>query len=669
MQLANTKIEASLSATEVQKESFASEGLSAWAVILSLIFLAASLYWMLQAGIISHGVQLGESVPVIPAVGALLLLTVLGLIVRRLSRRFRLSQGQILYIYAFLCIAVTMNSVGVARLLFPNITAVYYFQTPENDFATLQKFMPTWLSPQSPQAIQEMYEGADDGRIPWRVWLKPLVFWALFMLAWGVSMLGVMALFRKQWMEKEHLTFPIAQLVLDMADQEGERIMGGFFGNPLMWIGFGLSCLFNIANILHAWNPAIPALGQFYDLGRFFTERPLSAIRPLSIAWRPENIGLGYLVSTEITFSVWLFYLLLRISNVIATGAGLQIAGFPFDREQSFGAYLALGIFLIWVARAHLWDLIQRAFSTEQRPEESEEPMSARTAVLCAFGGFAFMVIFALRAGMWWWTALLYFGLILLFALVYARARAEAGAAMVWLFPFYLHKQMMVYIGGSQIFARGEDFRNLTVFSTFMFASRGYYQSNMAYYGEAMKICQEARLRQKTMAWWLTLAILIGFIGASYVHLHAYYTHGANILEGGTTQGGYRVTLARTEFEELSQFLKAHRAPDRARTFASLSGAVIVALLVLIRTYFLRFPLHPLGFAMVTAYGGPLWGPFFLVWLIKTITLRIGGMRAYRRGIPFFLGLILGHFFLAGLIWGWLSIFNEMYRRYVVFFG
>jgi len=645
------------------------EGLSPWAVVMALVLLAASLFWMLQAGIVSQGVQLGEAVPVIPAVGALLLLTLLGLGLRRLSKRLRLSEAQVLYVYVFLCIAVTMSSVGVARLLFPNITAVYYFQTPENDFASLQKYMPTWLTPQDPKVIQDMYEGAADGRVPWRAWALPLTMWTLFLTAWGVSMLGVMALFRQQWVDKERLTFPIAQLVLDIADQQGRRVLGGFFGNPLMWIGFVLACLFNISNILRAWNPAIPAMGQNYDIGRLFTERPLSAIRPLSIAWRPENIGLGYLVSTEITLSVWVFYLALRLANVMATGAGLEIPGFPFDREQSFGAYVALGIFLVWVGRFQLRDILSRALTYGREAVDPDEPMSSRTAVLCALGGLTFMLAFAIKAGMLWWTALIYFALVLLFALVYARARAEAGAAMVWLFPFYLHKQMMIHIGGSQPFASSGGFQNLTIFSTFMFVSRGYYQSNMAYQAEAMKIGQEARLRQRTLSWWLTAAVVIGFAGAAFIHLHAYYMHGANILEGGTTQGGYRVTLARTEFEELSGFMKAHRLPDRPRTYAALSGATIVAALVLLRTYFLRFPLHPLGFAMVTAYGGPLWGPFLLVWLIKTAILRLGGMRAYRRGIPFFLGLIVGHFFLSGLVWGWLSIINEMYRRYVVFFG
>ncbi|MGE5532113.1 MAG: DUF6785 family protein, partial [Bacteroidota bacterium] len=118
----------------------ASEGLSLSSILIAFVLLAGAMAWVLQAEIISQGVQLGESVPVVPAVGALLLLTVIGLLLRRFTGRTRLSQGQILYIYAFLCVAVTMSSVGVLRLLFPNITALYYFQTPENNFSELQRY-------------------------------------------------------------------------------------------------------------------------------------------------------------------------------------------------------------------------------------------------------------------------------------------------------------------------------------------------------------------------------------------------------------------------------------------------------------------------------------------------------------------------------------------------
>jgi len=644
-------------------------GLSWRAIILALVFLVLSLVWMKQAGLVSHGSQVGESVPVVPAVGALLVLTLLLPMLGRLPGFLRLTRPGMLMVYAFLCIAVSMSSVGVARMLFPNSTALHYFATPENNFEEFQQYIPTWLTPGDSEVIREMYEGSDTELVPWGAWLTPLTAWTLLLLAAFIAMMSLMTLFRRQWVERERLTFPIVHLVMEMSGGDRPAAALSFFKNSAMWIGFGLAALYNVMNILNAWNPAVPAMGRQYDLGGLFTERPWSAIRPLGIAWRPANIGLGYLVPTEITLSVWVFYLLQRLANVLVTAVGYEPAGFPFVQEQSFGAYLALGVFLVFVAREHLGRIWRRAILGDRSIDDSDEPMSYRGALIGLVAGFGFMLLWTSMAGMALWTAAIYLGLFLLFALVYARARAEAGAAMVWLFPFYQHKRMMIAIAGSEPYVRFGGWGNLTIFSLLMFLSRGYFQSMMAYQIEATRIAEEARIRQRVMAWWLVVALVVGLAGAYVIHLQAYYMHGANILEGGTTQGGYRTRLAVTEYEELASFMRGHKEPDRGRTGAAVVGVLVTAGLVGLRSVFLRFPLHPLGYAMVTAYGGPLWGPFFIVWLLKSLILRVGGMGMYRRLIPFFLGIVVGHFFTAGLVWGWLSTINEMYRRYVVHFG
>ncbi len=657
-------------------------GLSWRAVILAGLFLVLSLIWIKIAGLVGHGAQLGESVPVVPAVGALLVLTLLLPLFRLLPRWLRLTRPGVLLIYAFLAVAVSMSSVGVARMLFPNSTALFYFDTTENNFSEFQQYIPKWLIPgQDPEIIRQMYEATDNEPtdvpgwvvswlvVPWSAWLVPLTMWTLLLLAAFIAMMSLMTMFRRQWVERERLTFPIVHLVMEMSGGDQPATALSFFKNSAMWVGFGIAALYNVMNILNAWNPAVPAMGRQYDLGALFTERPWSAIQPLGIAWRPENIGLGYLVPTEITLSVWVFYLLLRLANVMATAIGYEPAGFPYVQEQSFGAYLALGVFLIFVAREHLRHVWRRGILGDRSVEDSAEPMSYRGALIGLVIGVGGMMWWALAAGMAWWTAGIYFFLFLLFALVYARARAEAGAAMIWLFPFYQHKKMMIYVGGSEVFYRHGGWSNLTIFSLLMFLSRGYFQSMMAYQIEATRIAEVGHIRQRVMTWWLVAALVLGLAGAYVIHLQAYYMHGANILEGGTTQGGYRTRLAVTEYEELSSFMRGHTEPDRGRTGAAVAGVLVTTALIGLRTVFLRFPLHPLGYAMVTAYGGPLWGPFFIVWVVKTLVLRLGGMGMYRRLIPFFLGIVVGHFFTAGLVWGWLSIINEMYRRYVVHFG
>jgi len=657
-------------ATHIPTEApLAPQGLSVKAVVLSLLLLAGSLYWILRVGMIAHGSQLGESVPVVPAIAGLILLTVIAPLVQRLRRSFRLSRADILIVYVFLSISVSMSSVGVARLLFPNLTALYYFAEPENDFESYWRYVPDWFVPKDLEVIRQMHEHADDERVPWGAWAGPLSMWTLFMLAWFTAMFCLMVMFRRQWSDRERLTFPIVHMVMDLSDPGEGRLVGGFFRNPLMWTGFGISGIYNLLNILRAWNPAVPALGRAYDIGALFTERPMSAIRPLSLAWRPENIGLGYLVSTEVTLTVWVFYLLLRASNVISVAAGYEVAGFPFHEEQSTGAYLALGAFLIYVGRRQLRQVFEKAFGRLEELDDGNEPVPYRWAVIGFLAGTGGMLLYAVKAGMWLSTAALYFGLILLFALVYARARAEAGAAMVWLFPFYQHKRSMLNALGSARLTTGTDWANLTIFSYFMFISRGYFQSMMAYQVEASKIASEARVSQRAMSVVLFLALIVGLWGSYYIHLGAYYKYGSNVLEGGTTEGGYRTTLAKNEFLETAGYAKAPKPVDRMRTGLTGVGFVVCAALILLRTFFLRFPLHPLGYAMVTSYGYPLWGPFLLVWIAKTLILRIGGMRLYRRLIPLFLGIVIGHFFVAGVVWGSISIYNEMYRYYVVHFG
>lgn len=653
------------SATEVGRH----HGVQFRALVVSLIMLAISLVWMRQAGIIALGVQVGESVPVIPAVGAILLLSLVGPLLSRLPRAFHFPRHQALLVYAFLCIAVSMPSVGVVRQLLPQLTVPSYFATAENNYTLLQEEIPSWLAPKDLVAIQAMYEGSADGTIPWGPWIVPLLTWTAFILANFVVMYALMLMFRRQWVEKEHLTFPIVRLVMDVSDYGTHGAVGSFLRNPLMWMAFGLAAVYNVMNMLQAWNPSVPALGKYYDLGALLTERPWSALRPVSIAWRPENFGIGYLVSTEVLLSVWVFYLLQRFSNLFAVVGGYEIPSMPFEREQAFGGYLALGIVLFWMAREHMGRIARKTFGNGDEIDDSDEPVPYRTTIWAAIIGFAVMMLIAVQAGMWPWVAAVYLGIILLFSVTYARVRAEAGAPMVWLFPIARQWDMMIHSVGSARYQSGVGHGNLAIFAVFFWLGRGYFPTMSAYQIEGFKICEEARIRQRTMIWWMIAAVVMGLAGAYYVHLQAYYSYGANVLEGGSHEGGARVRSAVIAWDQVSGWVTAHVGPDARRTGAAAVGFGVTALLVLLRSVFLRFPLHPLGYVMVASYGGPIWGPFFLVWIVKTTVLKVGGMGFYRQLIPFFLGLVIGHYFTAGVVWGSISLIGDMYRRYGVWFG
>src|SRR5262249_11919437 len=97
--------------------------------------------------------------------------------------------------------------------------------------------------------------------------------------------------------------------------------------------------------------------------------------------------------------------------------------------------------------------------------------------------------------------------------------------------------------------------------------------------------------------------------------------------------------------------------PNGQAQFAMLVGLVTTLLLLLLRLRFFGFPFHPLGYALSSSWSIHLvWLPMLIAWTLKGLTMRYGGLRAYRQFLPFFLGLILGDC-VMGSFWALLSLF------------
>jgi len=73
-------------------------------------------------------------------------------------------------------------------------------------------------------------------------------------------------------------------------------------------------------------------------------------------------------------------------------------------------------------------------------------------------------------------------------------------------------------------------------------------------------------------------------------------------------------------------------------------GATVTGLLYFLRYRFIGFPLHPIGFT-IAAMNEMQDNAFtiFLIWAVKTLILKIGGLERYRSTAPFFLGMMMGY--------------------------
>jgi len=621
---------------------------------LLLALIIAVLGVRYQTASLLHGLGASPELP-------LATLFVLAALHPLLQRLLRLSRADVIVIYAFVLVATAAYD-GVSRFM-PAYTVPTYFAAPENNYGRLaQECIPAWVVPKDENLIRMYYEGAGDEPVSLRPWLLPLGLWVGFFLAlWG-TLYCLVALLRRHWVEDERLAFPMVAVPLYIAGGGTGRLRPrvSVWREPLMWVGFALATLHFLSIMLHALNPRIPTLGTHFDVGRLFTERPLDALRPLFLfIYNPLLAGLAYFAPQDLCFSMWFFFVCyFKPIHLVYRVTGLPTpSGFPFYWEQSAGAFVAIAIFYVWAGRGYLRQVWRAAVSGrglagEHGSHPWADPLSPRLALGGAVCGFTALCLWYCAAGMSWWVAVIFFGLLILFATIFTRGRAESGVAYTASFPFWQPSRQLKSFLGSERLMPGGSYSNLTLLGSLIFLHFGTFPEGMTFQIESLKLGEESRLKTSHMTALIFGAMLVGLLVNFHTFLTVGYEWGANTLQGGTTEGGYHVSIARAEYAEVSSVVDGQKLPpDWNRNGFTIGAFAFTLLLVALRTYFPRLPFHPLGFVMTTSYGYAYWGSFLTIWLVKAVILRLGGVRLYHRLAPVFVGLVLGQIFSLSVVW------------------
>ena len=655
----NAQAGARAAAADMPEAPRTARGLTLRSMIIAVVLLIAANVWTKYAALVTLSSQVAMSVPPIPALMGLILL----LAVRPIGAAFRLSRRELLFVYVFLTLSVALTSGGALREFMPEMTALQYFATPENGWAEFAEHVPSWLAPTDADVIRGYYEGSEAG-VPWRHWIVPLGSWSLLFLLLLGSLLCVALLFYDEWSERERLAFQLTEIPLSMtAPHEPGRKIPLLWADPVMWIGFGLAAVYNGLNILHAFNPGVQALGLSYPLGGLFTERPWSALSDVTFEYRPEVLGLGYLMPQEVVVSTLVFYGVLKLEGVGALALGYDIPRFPHAYSQASGSFVAMALILIFIARHRLLEIFQDALAGRGRTDRT---WAAWGLIIGLLGIF----VWCRAAGMSALTAVMFFGVLLLMALTYARIRAETGLPLQWGYPVSRANMMLTSCFGTDLFKRHGGVQSLTIYYMSWFLTRGYLPNLSAYHFEGLRIANEGGIRRREMVLTLLLALVLGMAVSYCVQLGAYYDYGANFLEGGTHGGGMRVAAARYGFTLLKQASATGIKLDMGETLATIWGIAVTIALTMVRARVARFPLHHLGFVIGVTRGYRAWGPLLLAAMLKSVAIRLGGVSLYRRLVPAAIGVVLGHFVVAGGLWSIAALFGgEAFRRYQVWFG
>ena len=677
------------------------------AVVLSLLVTA----WAKQAELVTLTSQISESTPPIASILSLfLLLSVAGLLSRvavwaghasklgRWATRLKPSPGEMLVVFVFLAITAAMPGVGLFRQVMPCLMVTQYFGMPTNHLEEMAAHIPTQLAPTDSELARIFWEGGDTTPptlglegvpligpvleatyrflagpllIPWQHWLVPFLVWSLYLSAYFISAFCFISLFRRSWEDDERLTYPVSSFSVEMVRPEGSLLSGhSFFRDPVVWIGFSLAFIYNLTNALKVFNPALPALGMSYPLGSLFTESPWNTMSGFSIFYKPEILGLGYLVPSDVLFSIWFFTVAAWIVRPFAKMAGYTPSGFPFMTQQAMGAFLLLGAYFLYQSRHRLLEVAQKATGGAPQLDDSAEPLSFTTSFWAAIVGMAIVFVLPIAFGVAWWMSVMYFGIMFMVLLVYSRNRAEMGFPIVWGYPLYQEREFMINFLGSDRLLPGGQSQSFTLLTMFSWLQRSVNQAITSTGVEAYVSAHRLGQSRRTVAKVVLAALVFGILSAFLVNLSSYYEYGGLVLSSpGGNEGGQMTQEVLGQFNAISQWLDRPQAPDPLKMGYTIAGAVIVFGLILGRRAWVSFPFHAGGYALANCHGGPyMWFPAFVLWLTKTLTLKLGGVKLYRRIAPGFLAFTLGHFFSVGL-WSLIGLWaGEWVRRYIVWF-
>ena len=606
----------------------------------------------------------GQHLPPGAVFALIVLVLVVNPLLRLAKRKFQLTRRELLLIYAMLLVATLVPGHGSESLFIPVSVSAFYYDTPARDWEGIfLDHVPSWFHPQSREAITGFYESLPPGAaIPWGQWVVPLLAWACLVLAlYGLATFLSILLY-PQWADREKLTFPLVALPMEMtANPERPFTAGGFWGNPVMWVGFIFAALIGAGKGLGYYYSQFAGFRLEYpSLHTYFPEEPWRSIGWSPVVIYPLIAAISALLRTEVSGSLVFFYWFTKIQRVIASALGFRggvhkIEGYPvWLGAQPWGGYFAYLGMALWAARGHLGHVWRQAVGRE--PPTPDLPVSHRVCLIGIGACMLAATCWLNAAGMMFWTAAATVVSYAVIITILAKVVAETGL-------LYVQQTLMPGQVLNNFF--GTKTIGVPSFTIGMYFEQAFgtdlRATVMPSFVQGLKIADEAKLSKRWMviAFWLAIVTALPVTYARC--LQVFYRHG-----GVNCDPWFGTWSGLAGWNALTRWLANPRPASGWLAVCMGIGATALWGLSVLRRRYVWFPLHPVGFIMMQAHSmHRVWFSIFLGWALKIVILRYGGAKGLRKTLPLLLGIAFGDIFMM-IFWLIVAAITGKHRLFLL---
>jgi hypothetical protein len=612
-----------------------------------------------------------------------MLILIMPLIMMLLLYPFRYLRKMSIPTLSLLCIVgsvVSMYGIGHYETF-----AIYPVGLSRTLLYTEPEVLPTvqgwwWMPPI--EVVRRITVGG--AAVDWSAWAGSIIFWFLYFAVFYLFGSSVMLLFRRRWIDIEKVPFPYARATYELI----RRVSDEPSVKPTMkWfiLGFLVALIYEIqitCTYVFPWWPDIlawrgTATSETSPQGCVcvYASDPIES----TLVWWPrytKNVLpflVYYIVPLEILLSIVIIFVVEIVLAQIAYYMGYYSGVFNMSsscRVRAWGGYaispvygppyywgwvsmiggtLAIAIMIMLHARSYLAETIRLAIRGGKSPEEAREPFTYRQIYMFIIMSAIILLAFCLSAGLSIGTALVvlvFSGFIYTMAGIYVLGLTGCGYIYdrgIW--PGWPLRFIWPHSPGS--YTTDWLMSHIFIHTGLNYLTHGtqsgaYLTLQNFWIGGASRL----NLRDVFLLTTITsvVAIAVGLITRVWI---------VNLLGTGRVPIWGECSI--THWCDNSFHRYDVLAPPADLQFsAGAAGFLITMALFLLRTRFLWWPLHPIGFVIATATfplgGMGEWNAFLGAWIAKFLTLRIGGSKAYEEyGIPFVSGGIAGYA-LANLI-------------------